>query len=273
MLFPGDGFTIPITYAGVERMSRPKQRRRPPSRADLRRSRGASADIRGWSDSFCKELRPLLIRASGELNQYLDPPVRLPPVWFDSGGPRTVTCPPGPPRVLLNVTEGRYWGQVVYQYGHEFCHWIVNSVQPRKHAHWLEESLCETAALFVLRRINQWRSVSLRKYAEGRLAQVRQPADGNLARWLSTREGTLRTSDPGSDESRTQQAVVGSFLLPLFEEAPVSWRAISHLPVGEVSALDSRPLPEYLETWYNQVNERDRAVVAQVDRLLRDHRP
>ena len=183
-----------------------------------------------------------------------------------------MTSPPGPPRVLLNVTEERHWGQVVYQYGHEFCHWMANALQPRKHAHWLEESLCHTASLFVLRRINQWGGVSLCKYAEDRLAEIRQPADGNLARWLSTREVTLRTSDPHTDESRAQQAVVSSRLLPLFEEAPVSWRAIPHLPVGDVSALDSRPLPEYLEIWYNQVSERDRAVVVRVDRLLRDDR-
>ena len=243
---------------------------RPYPLADSRR--GASVDIQGWSDSFREELRPLLIRVSGELNQYLDPPVHLPPVWKDPRGPRTVTYPPGPARVLLNPDEGRYWGQVAYQYGHEFCHWIVNSVRPRQHAHWLEESLCEAASLFVLRRIGQWGGVSLYEYARDRIARMRPPADGTLARWLSTREETLRTSNPATDESRTQQAVVGYSLLPLFEEAPASWRAIPGLPVGDVCSLDSRPLSEYLDTWYEQVDEHERAVVLQVGRLLGDDR-
>jgi hypothetical protein len=73
--------------------------------------------------------------------------------------------------VYLTVT-GRRWEQYTYEFAHELCHIYGNHHQRPNSAlaphQWFEESLCETASLFVLRRMGlTWhaRGFEQRNYA------------------------------------------------------------------------------------------------------------
>ena len=47
-----------------------------------------------------------------------------------------------------------YWCQYVYQFAHELGHVMTNFDRHRRRRHgWFDESMCELAALFVLRRL------------------------------------------------------------------------------------------------------------------------
>ena len=54
--------------------------------------------------------------------------------------------------ILLNTTID-FWNQAAYQFSHELCHMLIpkNVIDELR---WLEESICETASYFFLKRIS-----------------------------------------------------------------------------------------------------------------------
>lgn len=118
-------------------------------------------------------------------------------------------------RVLLNV-EGTYWSQFSYQFGHEMCHILCNYRDGNKANLWFEESLCETASLFVLRQMAQtwktkppyanWKSYAekLQEYAENRLKETEKLGDSTFAQWHQRNEPDLHKT--GVNRAKNQAA-------------------------------------------------------------------
>src|SRR5450759_2591810 len=77
----------------------------------------------------------------------------FPPIEVSRGISEPVTHfergPSGEIRVELNV-EGPYWAQFAFQFGHEMCHVLCEYGDYPNPNKWFEETLCETASLFVL---------------------------------------------------------------------------------------------------------------------------
>lgn len=181
----------------------------------------------------------------------------------------------GTPRVLYERGhEGQYviqltardqiWVQYAYQFAHELCHIVSNfdrrvvgdeAVQENQ---WFEEALCETAALFTLKRLGvvwasnpptrNWMGYG-KSFASYAAYLSNEPhrhlgATRSLRDWYAENHVSLR-DDP---YQRRKNEVVASTLLPLFEQHPEYWRSIAYLNADAASA--AKPFSGYLADWY-----------------------
>jgi hypothetical protein len=162
--------------------------------------------------------------------------------------------------------SGPRWSLYVYEFAHELTHILSNydrNAGPgnARRNQWLEESLCETASLFVLDRLaTAWaqapesdaaaaRAAQLRRFYEMLVAEPhrRLPEGYSFAAWLADNEPGLR-DDP---YRRKQDDLVARHLLPLFKERPDGWDALRYL---NLDATDNQAtLPQYLGHWSRNV--------------------
>jgi len=198
-----------------------------------------------------RELKPILVEPKGG-----------PIVLFNRGKN-------GEFRVRLNTGE-RYWSQYSYQFAHEFCHILCNPVDDDTSNKWFEESLCEMASLFALRRMAEtwktdapypnWRGYasSLRKYADERIEKAPLPAGQDLAAWHREHEASLRREPT----QRELNEVVAVALLPLFEKEPAHWQAVGFLNAAAVPT--PRSFATYLSDWHGRVPAEHQPFVRQI---------
>ena len=166
--------------------------------------------------------------------------------------------------VQLTARDDR-WFQYVFQFSHELCHVLSNfdhkEMRGGKVAEgnqWFEESLCEAASIFGLKRLAEvWESnppkrdwmgygAILRAYADHLEGEPhrRLSASMSFQRWFEKNQAKL-------DENpylREKNEVVATNLLPLFERRPELWRAVTYLNSDERSA--AKPFGAYLGDWY-----------------------
>ena len=120
------------------------------------------------------------------------------------------------------------YSKMAFQFAHEFCHVIaVHSREGQRHDnrhpnHWLEESLCETASLFALRKMavewpqhpeyGRWTTGEGKPYAPSLQTDAQNRIDSALLQvafeedfqaWFDRREPFLR--DPPSLSKRTNE--------------------------------------------------------------------
>ncbi len=156
--------------------------------------------------------------------------------------------------IKLN-TGGTLWAQYAYQFAHEFCHVLCN-YDPDVHGNdWFEESICELASLFVLRKMGEswktrppfshWKSYAkhLTSYAQKRIDQYKLKKGETLAKWYKSKVKQLA----GSATKRDLNSVVAVALLDLFEKEPRHWRAVGYMNVGKPGRQQS--LGEFLGDW------------------------
>lgn len=178
--------------------------------------------------------------------------------------------------------KGRHWSQYAYQFAHEFAHILSNyerhgRSQLRRNQ-WFDESLCETASLFTLRRLGaswlkgetvpypHWKTygAAMQTYVSDLLSQPHRllPPKRAFAEWYQGNADQL-DRDP---YLRDRDELVAGMLLPLFEENPEAWSTIAYLNLGEADA--SVPFQSYLANWHRNTPEAQRAVVAKIIELF-----
>ncbi len=215
----------------------------------------------------------VLHSAADELWRYF-PERALKPILVEpKGGPITLyrRGPNGEYLVRLN-TGGRLWAQYSYQFAHEFAHILANYDERERCNKWFEESICETASLFVLRRMAErwkvrppypnWKDFgpSLAAFADDRIRAAQLPPGKTLAQWFRENEPLLR-QEPCLRDKNT---FVAAALLPLFDNQPEYWEAIAWLNDG--ASHDTRSFARYLGDWHARVPERLRPIVRQIAR-------
>ena len=209
-----------------------------------------------WGGSI-KDVEKVLNSSAGTLWRYF-PQRELKPVLVDpQGGPVTLfdRGPAGEFQVRLD-TGDRRWAQHAFQFAHEFGHILCGYRKGPDQHRWFEESLCEVASLFALRRMSEswqtappypnWKdySSSLGSYAGDRLKGARLAPGETLAAWYRKRAGDLALNPT----RRELNLIVASVLLPLFERQPEHWEAVARLN-GD-GALEAHSFAEYLNQWY-----------------------
>jgi hypothetical protein len=224
----------------------------------------STADARKVLEATGRELRKLYPDRSF-------PPIEVAP----KGGPITLfkRGPKGEIRVRLDV-KGPYWAQYTFQFAHELGH-VVCGYDPDPHKQkWFEESVCETASLYVLRRSAEtwktdppyanWKdySKSLAAYADDRLKASALPANTTLAAWYKERKEQCEANA----EDRPRNLVIAAQLLPLFEEDPSRWEALTWLNTEKHG--ESTSFADYLAAWERHCPDKHKPFVQRLRGLF-----
>jgi hypothetical protein len=225
-----------------------------------------------WNEEV-EDARRVFQSAAGELWRHF-PDRKLPPILVEpNGGPIVLhrRGPAGEYYVRLD-TGHNLWAQHAYQFAHEFCHILCNYAEHKHRNKWFEESLCEMASLFALRRMSEtWRTQppysnwkdyapALKKYADERIEKAQLPGGVSLAEWFCYECQALYENAT----LREKNTVVAVALLPLFEKQPEHWAAVTYL--NAAAPGDSQDLAAFLRQWRDAAPEKHRAFIGQVAR-------
>jgi hypothetical protein len=220
--------------------------------------RAEPRDIQVVLESVAAEFRPLVARpAQGEVTVRVVPRGMAPRVLYERGAE-------GEYVVQLTARDER-WFQYAYQFSHELCHILSNFDHKERQGdavatgnQWFEESLCEAASLFTLKRMaanwearppgRKWIGYGplFASYAQHLLAETHRylPADQSFGQWYAENQAALRDNP----YLREKNELVATMLLPLFEQDPRMWQAIAYLNASPASAAKS--FSEYLADWH-----------------------
>lgn len=227
----------------------------------------------GWGDAAPEDIEKVL-RSAGDALVSNVPGLKLPPIEVSrakAGYPIVLyeRGPAGEIRVKLDV-EDRRWAQFSFQFGHEMGHIVCGYAEYPNPNHWFEETICETASLFVLGRMAEswktkppypnWKGYAdaLKKYREERVSKEALPEGTSLADWFRPREASLRKDGT----QRTLNLTMAIALLPLFEESPGSWEAMGTL--NAVKGDATRTFAQHLKDWSRSTPEKHRPFIAKI---------
>jgi len=228
------------------------------------------APVAEWKADI-QDVQHVLHSAAGELWRCF-PERSLPPI---------IVAPQGGPIVWhrrgLNGeyyvqlgTGGTYWCQYAYQFAHEFCHILCGYTDDEKSNKWLEESLCEMASVFAMRRMAEtwkvrppypnWREFAhnLRTYADDRLKKGELPPNTAFVAWFGQNEPAMRKEPCLRDKNN----VVAAAMLPLFERQPERWEAVTWLNARP--SREARTLEQHLKAWRDSCPEKHRPSVTEI---------
>lgn len=224
----------------------------------------------GWKVDR-SNVRKVLESAGSELWKHFPDPKIKPIIVYPKGGPIVLfkRGPEGEIVLKLN-TERTLWAQYSFQFAHELCH-VLCGYDEDPHGHdWFEESICETASLFALRRMGEtwktnppyanWKDYgkSLTAYAQSRIDESQMPADKSLKTWYAENAEVLKANAI----KRELNNIVAVQLLPMFESNPENWGAVAYLNHATPKAIQT--LEQYLQDWHDQVPKKHRKFVSDV---------
>ncbi len=225
----------------------------------------------GWGDAAPADVRKVLESAGSALARNFSG-VGIPPIHVSPrGGPIALFArlPDGTVQIRLD-TGDHYWSQYAFQFGHELCHVLCQFDQDPTGNLWFEESICEMASLFVLRRMSEtwktdppypnWKTYadSLANYARDYMEQAKLPPGKSLPQWYQ--EHATALARIATDRERNR--VVATALLPKFEAQPEHWGAVHFLNVARPTA--PQQFAEYLRDWHANVPAEHRQFVASI---------
>ena len=219
-----------------------------------------------------KDLEKVLLSIAGRLWKYF-PERQLKPLNIIRGGP----CPlvyykrdaGGAIRVRL-CSKKTYWCQYTYQFAHEFCHIMCNYDSDENQNKWFEESICELASIFVLRKMKpHWEENQIvrrskryakffESYAQNIIDRGQLPEGKTFKQWFATQEKQLYK---GACQ-RNLNRIIAVKLLPLFEKKPENWGAVEYLNKGTPAKGES--FKTYLRKWKKHSPEKFRPFIQEV---------
>ena len=218
-----------------------------------------------WRGASLRDIRKVLESAAKELTVHAGrddwPPIIVsrsktsPIVLFKRGKQ-------GEYLVKLN-TQGNFWCQYSFQFSHEIGHILCGYKDGSNANLWLEESLCETASLFSMRRMSKswvktppyqnWKDYAphLGKYAQERIDKNGLPKNVSVAEWYAKNREVLRKNPT----DRAKNTTIATKLLPLFEEKPKRWATVAYLNKCKVGK--PRSFSRHLADWKKSCPEPD----------------
>ena len=239
----------------------------PPCRVEAEGFDASARDVKAVCDSAGRELwrffpgcriEPLVVERS-----------RSGPIVLHARNPRGEI-------VMRLDTEGTYWCQYAYQFAHEFCHVVCGYDKDFQGNKWFEETLCETASIFVIRAMAEswkddppyprWKDFrhALREYADDLVTKqekVVEIYEKGLAGFYRAHREALE-ADPGLRDLNGAMSLV---FLRLFEEKPERWEAVRWL--NHAPSPEGETFGEYLQKWHDAVPEKHRPFVKRIAEL------
>ncbi len=239
----------------------------PAYRVDTQGFGASEADIRAVIDSAARELWRFFP------DYTLEPLV----VTRGRGGPITLFKRNERGEIVVRLdTEKTFWSQYSYQFAHEFCHILCGFREGYRGNQWFEETLCETASLFVMRAMARtwatsppfpnWRDYrdALRSYTDD-IIRKRERACELFAKGLPAfyrdNQAALR-KEPCSRELNGAMTIV---FLQLFETQPERWEAVRWL--NSSAAPEGETFAAYLTRWREAAPARHKAFIESIGAL------
>jgi len=150
-------------------------------------------------------------------------------------------------QVLLS-SKDTFWAQHSYQFSHEYCHIRTNYMSGNPKTKWFEETICELASLFALRRMSEaWQvsppyphwcdySTALYEYAESLIGDDKYNLlEGvEFIDWFKASLKDLENNQYMRDTNTT----IAIKLLPIFEASPKLWLAMTYFNTWVVTGSD-----------------------------------
>jgi hypothetical protein len=152
-------------------------------------------------------------------------------------------------------TGGLYWCQYAYQFAHEFCHILCGFDDDWKGNLWFEESLCETASLFVLRRMAEvWAKEPPFETWRGYAPRFTEYADDVMSRRTVVSESRLpdyyrkhRARLAANPVDRELNGAISRLLLRVMEAKPEAWESVTWL--NSAPSKPGETFEAYLTKW------------------------
>jgi hypothetical protein len=251
------------------------RRRTEPAAAAPKRELDIRVAAKGWGDAGAVDIRAVLRSAAGEIWRHL-PGQKLHPieVSYSRRGPMVLhrRGPRGEYIVWLDVKD-TYWCQFAFQFAHEFAHVLCGIDEDESHK-WFEESVCEMASMFAMRRMAEtwktsapyphWRSysASIARYMQKHMAKAELLDDRAFVEWYGRHAAELGKNGYMREKNR----VVARKLLLLFEKTPEHWEALVYLRGLALGHKGS--FKEYLAKWRSRAPAKHRAFIANVAALF-----
>ena len=213
-----------------------------------------------WGESSLVDIAKVCQSAAGTILSQL-PDDGFAPIILqkDNSGPITLyRRGEGNEHIVRLNTGDRAWAQLAFQFAHEFCHIVCNYRDAKNQQLWFEETLCECASLYSLRRMAiQWKtnppysnwkdySSSLANYAQDRLNK----SDGqnqSLAQFYRSNVEELEKDGT----NRKMNDFIAAKLLPLFEGTPDAFKTLRYINLGP--AEENTSFKNYLSGWRDRV--------------------
>ena len=149
-----------------------------------------------------------------------------------------------------NGNPGCFWSQFIYQFSHEFCHYMNwgHVVQPMR---WFEESLCELASFFFLIKSSELWKVSppyptWASYSDNLLEyfhSMEQSAFPVALSNFSMPDSSILRSLESNEYKREVNKYIALRMLPIFMHTPSLWKIIPFL----TQLKQENDFPENLE--------------------------
>jgi hypothetical protein len=227
------------------------------------------ADIEQVLLSAARELEGFFPQRSGDVIR-IEHANSVPKVLYERG--------PAGEYVVQLTASGMRWAAYAYEFSHELCH-IYANYQFRQNtaeaAHqWFEESLCEAASLFVLRRMAvswqssppypHWRDYApaFAEYAQALLDEPHRHGDMPLGSWYAQHTAVLSRNP----YDRASNEYCATRLLDLFESHPQGWAALHYLntPTFNTPRSAAQGFDDYLRRWHDAAPARQRPFLTQL---------
>lgn len=177
-----------------------------------------------------------------------------------------------PALIKLAVKNTNYWAQIVFQFSHEYCHYLINSpLFPQANDEWFEEVICECASRYALLNLNN--DVEAQKYFKGSFKEYalsRNDPDNekifklNLLNEDSQLLKNLR-AEHYSNHSREYFDHISNIIMPIILKNNSFWQSIP----GIAHFNDDNTFIENLNEWYKESPKSSKPQVAKIIKLFK----
>lgn len=213
-----------------------------------------------WGESQLADIRKVCVSAAGTILAHL-PNDGFAPILVQRGKSSPITLfqrGEGNEYIVRLNTVNRAWAQCAFQFAHEFGHIVCNYRNVNNSQMWFEETLCECASLYALRRMAvEWKSnppySNWKNYAESLASYAANHIKGFDDRQEST-VTFYKMHWKELEQTATNRKLNGYIalkLLPLFEQTPSAWQSLRYLNLGP--AKENNSFKEYLSGWHDRV--------------------
>ena len=224
-----------------------------------------------WGESELEDIRRVCVSSAGTIWSQM-PDVALSPIHVrrsQSGPISLFQRGKGSEYVVELDTSDNAWAQCAFQFSHEFCHIICNYRDVPNRQLWFEETLCECASLYALRRMAvEWKtnapysnwtsySSSLGDYAAGLIKNYDSYKDP-VSEFYQTHRAKLEENANHRELNR----YMALKLLPMFEKTPSAWHSLRYINLGPKK--ENASFKQYLSGWHDRVPAKHKKFVKKV---------